>query len=78
LYALPVFEQGRRYPDKPPFLWIEILSHDHRILDVWAKAAELVENGVPYVWIIDPNTLWSELRTREWHPIGSRKHAAYS
>ncbi len=63
IYSLPVFENGRRYPDKPPLLWIEILSHDDRMLDVWAKAAELVENGVPYVWIVDPNTLWSELRT---------------
>jgi Uma2 family endonuclease len=63
MYALPAFEGGRRYPDKPPLLWIEILSRDDRMLDVWAKAAELVENGVPYVWIIDPNTLWSELRT---------------
>jgi Uma2 family endonuclease len=58
---LPYFEE--RYPTKPPLLWIEILSHDDRMVDVWAKATELVENGVPYVWIIDPNTLASELRT---------------
>ncbi len=61
IYSLPYFEE--RYPDKPPLLWIEILSHDDRMIDVWAKASELVRNGVPYVWIIDPNTLWSELRT---------------
>ena len=60
VYALP-FEE--RYPEKPPLVWIEILSHDDRMIDVWAKAAELVANGVPYVWIIDPSTLWSELRT---------------
>jgi Uma2 family endonuclease len=61
VYALPDFEG--RYPSRPPLLWIEILSHDDRMVDVWAKAAELVENGVPYVWIIDPNTLESEVRT---------------
>jgi Uma2 family endonuclease len=52
-----------RYPSAPPLLWVEILSHDDRMVDVWAKAAELVRNGVPYVWIIDPATLESELRT---------------
>jgi Uma2 family endonuclease len=61
IYSLPYLEE--RYPDKPPLLWIEILSHDDRMIDVWGKAAELLRNGVPYVWIIDSNTLWSELRT---------------
>jgi Uma2 family endonuclease len=63
VYELPYFEE--RYPTKPPLLWIEILSHDDRMIDVWAKADELVANGVPYVWIIDPNTLASELRTAD-------------
>ena len=61
IYALPDFEG--RYPERPPLLWIEILSHDDRMINVWNKANELVELGVPYVWIIDPNTLESELRT---------------
>ena len=61
IYPAPKFEG--RYPDRPPLLWIEILSHDDRMVDVWAKADELVSHGVPYVWIIDPNTLNSELRT---------------
>ena len=61
IYTLPDFEG--RYPERPPLLWIEILSHDDRMVDVWAKANELIEHGVPYVWIIDPNTLESELRT---------------
>ena len=52
-----------RYPERPPLLWIEILSEDDRMADVWEKAAELVKNGVPYVWIIEPNTLKSELWT---------------
>jgi Uma2 family endonuclease len=32
------------------------------MVEVWNKANDLVANGVPYVWIIDPNTLESELR----------------
>jgi Uma2 family endonuclease len=61
IYSLPDFEG--RYPDRPPLLWIEILSHGDRMVDVWAKANELIEHGVPYVWIVDPTTLESELRT---------------
>jgi len=61
IYPLPGFKG--RYPEAPPLLWIEILSHDDRMVDVWAKANELIKHGVPYVWIIDPNTLESELWT---------------
>ena len=63
IYARPGF-QGR-YTDVPPLLWIEILSHDDRMVDVLAKANELIANGVPYVWIIDPNTLESQLHTTD-------------
>jgi Uma2 family endonuclease len=63
IYSMPYFEE--RYPQRPPLLWIEILSHDDRMIDVWAKVKELVENGVPYVWIIDPNALWSQLCTAD-------------
>lgn len=61
VYPRPGFEG--RYPMVPPLLWIEILSRDDRMVDVLAKANELVANGVPYVWIIDPNTLESQLHT---------------
>jgi Uma2 family endonuclease len=54
---------GERYPSTPPLLWIEILSQDDRMVDVWNKANELIANGVPHVWIINPETLESELRT---------------
>ena len=33
------------------------------MVDVWAKANELVRCGVAYVWIVNPETLESELRT---------------
>jgi len=60
-YVLPAPEE--RFPSQMPILWIEILSQDDKIVDVWSKAGELIEIGVPYVWIINPNTLESELRT---------------
>jgi Uma2 family endonuclease len=58
---LPAPEE--RFPSRMPVLWIEILSQDYKILDVWSKAGDLIEIGVPNVWIINPNTLESELRT---------------
>jgi Uma2 family endonuclease len=60
-YSLPAPQE--RFPSTMPFLWVEILSQDDRMVDVWNKAHELIENGVPNVWIINPNTLESELRT---------------
>lgn len=63
VYAEPGFEG--RYPETPPLLWVEILSHDDRMVDVLAKANELIANAVPYVWIIDPNTLESQLHTAD-------------
>jgi Uma2 family endonuclease len=54
-----------RFPTQPPVLWIEILSESDMMVDVWNKANELIANGVPYVWIVDPNSLESELRSAE-------------
>ena len=61
VYTEPVPEE--EIPTRPPLLWIEILSPDDRMSEVWRKADELIAHGVPYVWIIDPETLESELRT---------------
>jgi Uma2 family endonuclease len=61
VYSLPMTDE--RYPSQPPLLWVEILSQDDRMVDVWNKANELIGNGVPNVLIIDPNTLESQLRT---------------
>jgi Uma2 family endonuclease len=61
VYTLPAPEE--RFPSRAPLLWIEILSQDDKIMDVWKKASELIDAGVPNVWIINPNTLESELRT---------------
>ena len=61
VYKLP--EPEGEVPYEPPFLWIEILSQDDRITEVWDKARNAISCGAPYVWIIDPHTLESELWT---------------
>jgi Uma2 family endonuclease len=44
-------------------LWIEILSPEDRPLRVNKKIRELLEWGVPNIWVVDPETLESELHT---------------
>jgi Uma2 family endonuclease len=51
----------------PPLLWIEILSPEDRPLRVNRKVQAVLEFGVPYVWVIDPETLESELHTTDKH-----------
>lgn len=61
LYELPAPQE--KVPSRMPLLWIEILSDDDKMIDVWDKARQVVECGSPYFWVINPNTLESELRT---------------
>ena len=61
VYTLPDFEGA--YPSRPPELWIEILSPSDTVQDVWQKTRDLLKDGVPRVWVIDPVTLTSELHT---------------
>ena len=61
VYLLP--EPPESVPTTMPLLWIEILSEDDRMIDVWQKAKDLVECGASYVWIINPKTLDSQLMT---------------
>jgi len=50
---------------KPPFLAIEILSPEDRPIRVNKTIRDWLDFGVPYVWVIDPETLESELHTRQ-------------
>jgi Uma2 family endonuclease len=61
VYSLPAPKE--RFPSTMPLLWIEILSADDKMVEVWEKARGVVQCGSPYVWIVNPNTLESELRT---------------
>lgn len=54
--ATPIFEQ-------PPLVAIEILSPEDRPLRVDRTIAEWLEFGVPFVWVVDPETLESILHT---------------
>jgi len=61
LYPLPA--PTERFPSTMPLLWVEILSEDDRMIEVWQKAADLVACGALYVWIINPHTIESQLLT---------------
>jgi Uma2 family endonuclease len=39
---------------KPPALWIEILSPNDRFSRVQRKLTEVLNFGVPTIWVIDP------------------------
>jgi Uma2 family endonuclease len=47
----------------PAFLLVEILSPEDRPLRVSKRIREMLDFGVPYVWVIDPETFESELHT---------------
>src|SRR5258708_1129660 len=57
LYELPTPHE--KVPSRMPLLWIEILSDEDRMIDVWDKGRQVVEAGSPYFWVINPNTLES-------------------
>ncbi len=41
---------------KPPFICIEVLSPRDRMSRVEQRIADYLEMGVPYVWVLDPET----------------------
>jgi Uma2 family endonuclease len=41
---------------KPPFICVEILSPEDRLLRVQQRIADYFDMGVPYVWVLDPET----------------------
>jgi len=51
----------------PPLIWIEILSPEDRHVRVNRKVKEVLDFGAPYVWVIDPETMESELHTPAGH-----------
>jgi Uma2 family endonuclease len=48
-------EPGGRVPETPPFIAIEILSPDDRLVEVREKLEEYRSWGVPNVWLVDPH-----------------------
>ena len=45
-----------RVPTKPPFICIEILSPEDRMSRVEVRINDYLAMGVPYVWVLDPQT----------------------
>jgi len=45
---------GKRIPTVPPFLVVEILSPEDRMVRMLPKIQEYLSIGVEYVWLIDP------------------------
>ena len=46
---------GRRIPTVPPFLVVEILSPEDRLVRLQPKIQEYLAHGVEWVWVIDPD-----------------------
>jgi Uma2 family endonuclease len=49
----------------PPFLCIEILSKDDRMLEMQDRIDDYLAFGVSYVWLIDPRTKRARVYSRE-------------
>ncbi len=55
LAVWPMGKIGERIPEVPPFLAIEILSSEDRMLRMQVKISEYLSIGVEWVWVIDPD-----------------------
>jgi Uma2 family endonuclease len=49
-------DPGEKILTKPPFICIEILSPEDRMTRVRDRVNDYLEMGVPYVWVLDPQT----------------------
>jgi Uma2 family endonuclease len=47
---------GEEILTKPPFLCVEILSPEDRMSRIETRINDYLEMGVPYVWVLDPQT----------------------
>jgi Uma2 family endonuclease len=61
---------GTRIPTVPPFLVVEILSPEDRMVRMVPKIQEYLSIGVEYVWVIDPEEK-AALSFSQKHPEGS-------
>jgi Uma2 family endonuclease len=55
----------QRVPSTPPFLCIEILSPEDRMSRLEARIADYLSMGVPWVWILDPETRQAYVATAD-------------
>lgn len=57
-------ETSERIPTQPPFLCIEILSSEDRWTRVEERISDFLNFGVPWIWVIDPETRQTYIATR--------------
>ena len=61
---------GTGIPTVPPFLAVEILSPDDRMVRMVPKIEEYLSIGVEWVWVIDPQEKAALIYSRQ-HPEGT-------
>lgn len=61
---------GQRVPTVPPFLVIEILSPEDRLVRLQPKIQEYLAHGAEWVWVIDPDERRA-LTYSPTHPAGT-------
>ena len=61
--CLTVGEPGEEVLTKPPFICIEILSPEDRMSRVEVRINDYLAMGVPYVWVLDPETRQAYIAT---------------
>ena len=49
-------DPGEQVPATPPFICVEILSPEDRMSRVEVRINDYLAMGVPYVWVLDPQT----------------------
>lgn len=54
--CLTVGEPGEEVLTRPPFVCIEILSPEDRMSRIEVRINDYLAMGVPYVWVLDPQT----------------------
>jgi Uma2 family endonuclease len=57
-------DPGERVPTAPPFLCLEVLSPEDRMSRVEVRINDYLAVGVPYVWVLDPETRQAFVATR--------------
>ena len=58
-------EPEERYFTTPPFVVIEILSKDDRHADLMEKIDDYRSFGIPWIWVIDPESRRGEIYTSQ-------------
>jgi Uma2 family endonuclease len=64
-------DPGEEILTKPPFLCIEILSPEDRMSRMKERVNEHLAMGVPYVWVLDPQTkqTYVATQTARWREV---------